>query len=48
MSNSSGGELELLQSLGLFASLASHNAKRFSRVHRAAEEVFRKASLLDY
>ena len=53
MSNSSGRELttrefEILQSLGLFASLAIHNATHFSRVHRAAEEVFRKASLLDY
>ena len=53
MSNSSGRELttrefEILQSLGLFASLAIHNATHFSRVHRAAEEVFRKAILLDY
>lgn len=44
MRDSAGGELDLLRSPGLFASPALHHAAHFSRVHRAAEEVFRKAS----
>jgi putative methionine-R-sulfoxide reductase with GAF domain len=41
-------KFELLQALGRFASVFIHNALRFSQAQGATEEVFRRASLLDY
>lgn len=41
-------KFELLQALSRFASVFIHNALRFSQAQGATEEVFRRASLLDY